>query len=175
MVVGQDFLFIHVPKVAGNAIRQALFPAEIYKPNHCPLFQVPAKFRDRFTFGFVRNPWDRVCSLYHFRAQSGICAREQELKRLNEDGFEKSLLGQGIGPNQQDAMYWLEGCDYIGMYESLQDDFNHVCNVIGVEQVKLDRINPSVHDDYRSYYTQEMIDFVAEKHKRTIELFDYTF
>ena len=174
MIIDDRYVFVHVPKTAGNAIIEALKPEKIYKPNHCPLFQAPDT-GDKFTFGFVRNPWDRVCSLYHFRLQSGVDARKPELDRLREDGFEKSLLGKGIGPNQQDAMHWLDGCDYIGRYESLQDDFNHICRVIGIEPRVLNRVNASEHEHYRSYYTREMIDFVAEKHKRTIQLFGYSF
>ena len=176
MVIGKNFIFIHVPKTAGNSIIKAINPEKVYKPNHQPFFQVSDSLKaEKFSFGFVRNPWDRVCSLYHFRVQSGIDARKKEIDRLVSDGFEKSVLNWTIGPNKQDAMYWLDGCDFIGRFESLQSDFNQICRMIGYPEIQLQVENKSNHSDYRDYYTRDMIDVVAEKHRQTIELFDYTF
>ena len=170
------YIFVHVPKTAGNAIHKSL-PRPRRNPwkMHRALFQIAPENRiGKFAFGFVRNPWDRMVSLYHF------CVQKHEPRNINQaslisNGFEKSLLTNTIDSGQRDAMWYLDGCDCIGRFERLQDDFDGICDILGVEHRTVGKINASKHDDYRTYYTPEMIDHVAEKHKRTIELFGYTF
>lgn len=84
------FIFIHIPKCAGTSIGDALTHAgcklEFSGPAPLPLrfeldslwlHHAPAKklrrvisdsiWRSYFKFGIVRNPWDRLVSMFHFR------------------------------------------------------------------------------------------------------------
>ena len=193
-----DFIFIHVPKTAGNAIEgtlpkcnrrknRGLYRQMVPQEKHLHLENIPDVDRDRmFRFGFTRNPWDRMVSLYHFRSQKDNQNNKFDQQRLRDYGFEKCLLESILGENlppwdrpelnmTNDSMTWLEGCDYIGRYESLQEDFDRISEIIGLEQKDLPHTNSSKHRDYREYYTPEMVKYVAETHKQTIEKFGYTF
>ena len=181
-----NFIFVHVPKTAGNAVEVSLPKCDKSHIGEKHILLQDVNKGDMFAFGFVRNPWDRMVSLYHFRCQKDNQNNKFDQQRLIDFGFEKCLLTGILGENfppwdnpklnmTNDAMTWLHGCDAIGRYEKLQEDFDSICRMGNLDPVKLPHTNSSRHDDYRSYYTQEMIDFVAEKHKRTIELFDYTF
>jgi len=182
-----NYIFVHVPKTAGQSITMGLKDGRRNKTKqtHEPLFLVDANKKEgKFSFGFVRNPWDRLCSLYHFRAQRPHSVI-YDCEQLRQDGFEKSLLngtlsrqtenGNFNNCNHRDAMWWLHGCDFIGQFEHLQRDFYYICDRIGQERRELKKVNDSNHTDYRNYYTTEMVDFVSETHAETIGLFGYSF
>jgi len=197
MIVNKElgFIFVHVPKTAGNAIEVSLPKCNRRKNRELYRQMVPQEKHihledvDRngmFKFGFTRNPWDRMVSLYHFRSQKDNQNNKFDQQRLRDYGFEKCLLTSILGINNppwdrpelnmtNDSMTWLEGCDYIGRYENLQEDFDTICRIIGLEQKQLPHTNSSNHIDYREYYTPEMVDYVAGTHKETIDRFGYTF
>lgn len=60
-------IFTHVPKSAGSSVVQALFGQ---KSRHVPIVRYAAydetRFRECFKFTFVRNPWSRIHSAYHY-------------------------------------------------------------------------------------------------------------
>ena len=96
MVVNDNlrFIFVHVPKTAGQAIHRSLpRPRQNPWPTHTPRHEVK---QDYFSFGFMRNPWDRMVSLYHFMIQKHI-VRDFDQAHLKELGVEKALLGEYLG------------------------------------------------------------------------------
>ena len=185
MIISEDynFIFVHVPKTGGNSVNKALEEFNSSRHGrpygvgmHRYLSTVDKKTRwDKFAFGFVRNPWDRICSMYHFRVQKKNASQPPEKELLIQRGFEKSVLMWEVGPDQQEQMNYLEGCDFIGRFETLQYDLNHICDVIGIERRRLEHLNSSEHKDYRTYYTPEMVEVVEKNNIRTIERFGYTF
>jgi len=64
--------------------------------------------------------------------------------------------------------------DFVGRYETLAEDFDAVCDRIGIE-CALPHINRSRHGDFREYYTPETRALVEEVYKADIELFGYRF
>lgn len=64
--------------------------------------------------------------------------------------------------------------DFIGRYENLQQDYNYVRNQLNVGQA-LPKKNISHKQDYRSMYTNKMIDRVASVYERDIKEFGYDF
>jgi len=197
MIINKEkgFIFVHVPKTAGNAIETSLPKCNRRKDRKLFRSMVPGEkhiclkdidHKGLFAFGFVRNPWDRMVSLYHFRSQKDNQNNKFDQQRLRDLGFERCLMTGILGENHppwdqpllnmtNDAMTWLSGCDYIGCYETLQEDFDRISEIIGIEQKDLPHTNSSKHGDYRDYYTPEMVCYVEETHKSTIERFGYTF
>jgi hypothetical protein len=79
--------------------------------------------------------------------------------------------------NQVDWLFGKNGklfCDFIGRYENLQKDFNKVIAYLGLPVIKLPHLN-SQNLDYTEYYSNELIDIVAEIYKKDIEMFKYDF
>ena len=64
---------------------------------------------------------------------------------------------------------------YIGRFEHLQDDFNEVCDRIGIPRKELPHVNQSKHRDYRNYYNKRTRKMVEDAFAQDIELFGYTF
>ena len=187
-------IFIHIPKTGGMSIEQALgkdpkkLHAKGWKIKHgTPLEWKNPKFWDKyFTFTVVRNPWDRVISAYFF-----------DLKMLHKSAFHKdrrSLIeklqnkpARGFihyAKNHlsiSDAIYrpqsnWFKNkFDYVCKYENLQEDFDIVCNKIGMPRRKLPHKNRSRHKHYTEYYNDEARAIVAKKYAKDIERFGYEF
>ena len=197
MIINDQYIFVHVPKTGGQSVTVAL-GGRSGPYLHTPLAAVQKE--KRFAFGFVRNPWDRLVSLYHFLCQKNFKQTDNfDQAKVREVGFKAWLMDDEFFMNEdlkipltrkQDKgspkydmlpmqkrtqMWWLDGCDFIGQFESLSLDFYKACNLVGIKGKGLPHINKTEHRHYRYYYDGEMIDFVAQHFKPEIEQFGYQF
>jgi hypothetical protein len=127
-----------------------------------------------FKFCFVRNPWDRVISLYHWRHRQGpkpplaeFLRTDAPLLRLRRSGWE---------------LYTIDGevaVDEVYRYESLEEDLERARLRIGLlEPLSLPRAHSAARGDRRHY--RELLDAgqrdrIGEVFQREIELFGYEF
>lgn len=137
-------------------------------------------FQNYFKFGFVRNPWDRVVSLYERR--EGLQLRE----RLNFEAFVEWVdfsSSTCIHPvphrNQLDWFVDPHGnvlADFIGRFENLASDWAHVAAKIGLPPtLPHENKNPRRTRHYTEYYTPRTRQIVAQRFKIDIEYFGYEF
>lgn len=206
-----DALFVWVPKCAGTSIysllRQHGCPAgrwdNPFDPfenrgfitfghvDVCALVEVGVIFPDffdrAFKFGFVRNPFDRMVSLY-FYLKRIQCAEVPEC--MDFTGFcHKVALGEhspvGLynyrGLNQCNPMVdWLTDhsgrliVDDWGRYETIPADFARMARRLGITE-PLPHENRGEHRPYREYYSPETRAIVAEIYRRDLEFFGYEF
>lgn len=142
-------------------------------------------FESLFKFAFVRNPWDlQVSSFHHIR-------RERPHLVAGHEDFEE-FLRYKLNPNrpyqfhidtsielQSDYLVDLHGkvlVDFIGRYENIEADFREACRQIGITPPPLaHRRKAKNRSDYRSYYRDVTAELVAERFKKDIDLFDYSF
>jgi len=142
-------------------------------------------FESLFKFAFVRNPWDlQVSSFHHIR-------RERPHLVAGHEDFEK-FLRYKLSPNrpyqfhidtsielQSDYLVDLHGkvlVNFIGRYENIEADFREACRRIGIPPPLLaHRRKAKNRLDYRSYYNDVTAELIAERFKKDIDLFDYTF
>ncbi len=140
--------------------------------------KLPATVFDRFfKFAFVRNPWDLEVSAYHFALDHPWHHKHEQFKAMRnfDEYVEWRVRAKGL--LQSDFVTDPDGrllMDYVGRYERLHEDFDHICQVIGVD-AKLPHVNPSKHHDYRTYYTPRTRDMLAEAVRADIEMFGYDF
>jgi hypothetical protein len=148
---------------------------------------LPQAFYDGlFKFTFVRNPWDlQVSSYLHIRRSwphlmEGRDEFGEFLRwRLDPDRpFEPHV--ETSNQLQTDHLVDLHGnviVDFMGHYERLQDDFHVVCQHIGIATPSLPHKRKAAHRerDYRSYYTDETAELVAEHFARDVEILGYRF
>ena len=65
--------------------------------------------------------------------------------------------------------------DYFIRFESLNKDFKKVCELIGIPWTPLPIRNKSNKQHYTSYYDDELVEIVRNKHNEEIKYFDYEF
>jgi len=88
----------------------------------------------------------------------------------------------GIFPNSQGLHQSHYACDidgniivdFIAKFENIQHDFLQIKSNLGLD-INLKHLNKTKHDDYRTYFTKESRQRVAELWKEDIERFGYTF
>lgn len=136
-----------------------------------------ATFESSFKFAFVRNPWDRMVSSYHFVAGCAAHHRHRRVARgMNFKDYVRYEVSRG--KMSQAAMLTDRSgrllVDFVGRFERLAEDFHHVCQLLGLP-CQLGHHNRSRHRDYREYYDPESIDLVRRHFRDEIELFGYDF
>jgi hypothetical protein len=120
------------------------------------------------SFAFVRNPWDRMVSVWRKFAPN-----------LDFPTFVNRPAIFGL--NQRPQVAWLfdrngkQIVDDIGRFEDLNRDFAQIAASWGSTAQPLPHINATDHADWRSYYTPELRDHVSKTFAADIETFGYRF
>lgn len=181
----RGYIFVHVPKTGGTSICSTL-RKDPHQPIHMPLREIDV--RGEFTFGFVRNPWDRLVSLFWFIVQKKPDDPSYDPQQIEEAGFKHWLMhdrtfmgeddkrGVALAPLQtRSQLWWVNGCNFIGRFERLGSDLNYAA-ILGKFRVgRLSKLNATVRKDYRKYYDDESREFVAHHFASDIDRFGYTF
>lgn len=180
------FVFIHVPKTAGTSIANNILSNSKRKKGFT-IKHLNKEEHDYFKFAFIRNPWDWLVSLYFYSNSTYSLKKPKKLIFYKFDsceefleGFDKSKL-MNITKQLFLQYWWLQDkngdvkLDYIGRFENLQNDFDYVCNKIGISSIKLQHLNKSNHKHYSYYYNDKTIDKIAKIYKKDIELGNYKF
>lgn len=170
-------IFIEVPKTASTSVRKVL--GQPGTP-HLDILQIrdevpPEIFESYFKFGFVRNPWDRVVSLYQRKKVHGQATFADFVHWIRNAS--DTCRYPREHENQLDWFTDENGeviVDYIGKFETLAEDWSKIRRRIGCES-KLPHANAKPHKYYSSYYTPELVEVIRRKFRTDIEYFDYSF
>ena len=155
------------------------FTAEDYGfYNHMPAEQAKAllnddkAWRSYFKFAFDRNPWDRQVSFYHHRYR-----REAE-----PPPFASFIHKDRRARINNYEIYAIDGTvsvDYVGRFESLEQDLKHALTQVGLTlDAALPRAKTTFRRGtapYRDYYDGDTRAIVGDWYAREIELLDYSF
>jgi hypothetical protein len=191
--------FVHIPKTAGMSIVDFFKDEGLWENPDSHHEKISKEIsKEYFVFVFVRNPWDRFVSEYHwvqsmrsdtrwknalaygpphYRTMSFVEICNQTEAEFLEGYPVEFGQRQHIIP-QLDVITDLmdfEDVDFIGRFENLQEDFNIVCDKIGIPRQELPHKNKSKHKHYTEYYDDETKQIVAEKYAKDIEYFGYEF
>lgn len=194
----KKFIFVHVPKTGGNSIQNILKKYSedrvvkaakkqnqdgyerfgIVNPKyglvkHSTLSEYSKTLgtdiiSDFFIFSTIRNPWDRLISLY-FSSHRGEREwdREQFIKFIKKARGIAYFLGtpKGIKINR------------LIRFENLDTEFRNVCEKIGIPYEQLPHSNKSINTKHHftSYYDSELIEIVRQNFSVEIGLGAYEF
>jgi len=186
-------IFVHIPKCAGIAVKKALFDdlsgGHIKLSTYCRTFE-PDLFLAYFKFTFVRNPWDRLVSAYHFLKGGGYGERDRQWfeRELSAYGDFDDFVCKWLRPENmgKHVHFWPQSdflvdrnhsgvkVDYVAFYENIDEDFRFIARRIGVEK-ELRKQNTSSHKSYMDYYRDETREIVRNLYLADIERFGYDF
>jgi len=188
-------IFVRIPKNATQSISLSLFGN--LGGGHLPILKYNViysrkEFQNYFKFTFVRNPWDRLVSAYHFLRAGGV-GNEHDMKwkeRLEKyyptfDTFLKEWVNSkdvawGMHFKSQYQFVCDENfrimVDFVGYFENLESDFDYVKKKLGVN-TSLTNVNKtkSKKNHYRNYYSSETAEIVARVYHHDIRIFGYNF
>jgi len=193
------FLFVHIPKTAGNSIQSALrdysedqlvalrkeqdgierFGLRNPKYNvkkHSTLGEYRdalgnEQFRNLYKFTCVRNPWDRMVSYYFTPTQSPETWDRKKFRRIISKAVSVADYLR-LDRGEEDPF---ANVDYIMRFENLADDFRTVCGTLGILPATLPRYNRSSRKHYSKYYDDELRELVRARFAAEIECFGYIF
>jgi len=181
------FIFIHINKTAGTSIGNAIgLPIKHHQTAREVIARIGKdKWNKAYKFTLVRNPWDKVVSHYEYRRKrnkTGMASRDIEFAEWVRKtyGQEKDPFYYNNPKAFQPQVEWLKddedkiSVDFIGKFETINEDFNKIKNVIGIE-TELPHLNASKRASYQSYYDDETREIVAEWFREDIEVFGYHF
>ncbi len=186
-------IFIHVPKVAGSSIERVIYQTDKWLVGHVKASDYMKfdkdKFDSYFSFGFVRNPYDRVVSAYHYLKNDSPAPYDIEWGRLhiNNLTFEEFILSlqdeefkEKILSKNHFSFQYKYLCDenmnilvnFVGKFEQLNSDFKKILNILHRED-SLVHVNKSKHLNYRDYYNSQTYKIIREIYRCDFEIFDY--
>jgi hypothetical protein len=193
------FLFVHIPKTAGNSIQSILqdysedelvalrseqdgverFGLRNPKYNikkHSTLAEYraalgDAEFGDLYKFTCVRNPWDRMVSYYFTPTQKAAVWDRKKFRKVISKALSVADYLQ-LDRREEDPF---SNVDYVMRFENLAEDFRTVCGTLGISPATLPQYNRSSREHYSKYYDDELREFVRARFVAEIERFGYTF
>jgi len=154
-------------------------------------------FKSSFKFCFVRNPYDRLVSLYkyhrvykHLKLEFDEFVKllfdEFKLKRVPPIGLyniktfnkDSPLYHPQIYGNQYNEMIkWIPpNIGYIGRLENFDSDINELLKILGYtgKPIDIPKLNYTKTDDYMNYYkNKQTIKYVSIIYRHDIRRFGY--
>lgn len=136
----------------------------------------PGLFEECYSFGFVRNPWDRLVSGYRYAKQTRHHPEHYIVRDMTNISDYISYREKNYPISQSDLLFDSSGRQLVtkvGRFETLTQDFDIICNDIGLS-ARLDRTNASQRvADWKEYFTERDYQRVADIYRRDIEVFGY--
>jgi hypothetical protein len=190
------FIFVSIPKNASQSVHKTFgiklhdhsSPKEMAVcDNHCRGVVLKQRYKDfnrRFKFCIVRNPHERTKSWYVYHKNIlklepytkmefntwVLAGCPHHWKIQNGTDYVKS----GLSPLSQHIFVYENDTllvDYVCKFETLSDDFSHVCSKINYNLKEILKINASNDDTVK--YTTPAFEHVRKLFAKDFELFNY--
>lgn len=183
-------LFIHVPKCAGSSIKIWMkhISGKCFQKGGHPTYDYYSKkynVQDYYKFTMVRNPYDRVVSAYCYLKKGGrgsrhdVAARD-ELKDCTFLQFAKKIdhfKQKYIHFREQ--MYFIKDVsnyDVIGRVENVEQLINTLRRDLNItHDDQIPNVNMTGHQQYKSYYDDEIYDIISHAYKNDLTTLNYEY
>jgi hypothetical protein len=198
----RPYAFIHIPKNGGLTIRRVLGDGfyrrscmgEVGRATLYQQYLGEQRWNQAFKFCVVRNPYDRAVSIWRFLRLGYEASLHKNFGRSSGgsygygrdftfheflEGFPEPNLWERWHMTTQSFHVTDESgglmVDFVGRLEQFQQDFDTVCDRIGMRRVQLPHENRTGHEHYTRYYNAETRRLAEQRYGEDIERFNYQF
>ncbi|MBC8002129.1 MAG: sulfotransferase family 2 domain-containing protein [Opitutaceae bacterium] len=146
-----------------------------------------AYFDNAFKFAFVRNPYDRAVSLFAYLKKLKFPEVPEAMTftefclTLERGAYPPVGLYNYKGLSQCNLMLsWITDrsgkiiADFVGRYETLQKDFQTVCDTIGIKET-IPHENKTEHRPYQEYFDPRTRAIIEKVYRKDLDAFGYSF
>jgi hypothetical protein len=182
-------IYIHVHRTGGAAFSNILKAnlANNYKERlqHAHLSSLRTTFFEKnagyFAFGFTRNPWDRILSWYsliHFNDQKSLAKERERFEAFIESDAALADLTSAFQYNSLDYFSNEKGeikVNKIFHFENLDNEVESLFTQFNLPLREIPLVNETTKKNYQDYYTDKSRHLIAQKCKKDIDCFNYTF
>ena len=189
------FVWFRVAKVATRSMLKALKDQGVVLEAEHPMgVYYPANnYNEYFKFAFVRDPWDRFVSCWKNKiidrslpAEDGVIRWEklQDVHVSDLEIFENfveyaeslDIENCDLHLRLQCKLIDINNIDYLGRFESLEQDTSEVFLRAGLSPPALPKLNKSsTQEHYSKYYNPQLRDRVARIYEKDVRVFNYQF
>ena len=182
MIISHDpkFVYMHIPRTGGTSTRAGLkkYLAIAKGFKHRTLSQIKDRMHLDWDLYFkwtrVRNPWDRLVSIYSRKSQR----RRSPLKQDFESWVKHTALKSPRGQEFNQRRYVKDqGLDFVARFENIDKDFYFFCNSVGLPDIKLPKKNSAEHINYAKCYTPKIVDLLltVDYFKKDLDFLGYDY
>ena len=191
-VNNRELFFDHINKTAGSSVEEGV--GLKFQHKTAPELRQEVgqdRWNAGFSFSFVRNPWDRVVSLYHWRVKTNQTQLAERPVPFS-DWVVRSFGEQNPAYYDKPRMFmqqidWLTDfepgrrgeilVDFVGRYENLELHYDHIISASKSNQAKpLPHMKPSERNkNYVPYYAPQTAEIIADWFADDIREFGYVF
>lgn len=195
--VPDRMIWVRIPKTAGTSISDTFKVAGLLRENkisdrgvmvfklkHIP--QLISEHRDFWTstpkFIFVRNPWDRFVSGWHYcRSTRHLVSVEDVVNNLpirkRFGCFKRDHDWYHITCSQTFAAHqFCNNIDYVFRFENLENDLRTIVEGMGGKRFKMHHRRQGRHKPYWEYYNDDRdVELVRRIFEEDVVNFNYTF
>jgi hypothetical protein len=184
-IVNHEFkhVFIHVPKTAGSSMEELSYVGGNGHKTARQLLRYNPD--DYFSWGFVRNPLDRIVSAYHSLKENP----SHHTPDIDEMNFDEWIAS---GAEDKSSKFWSYAhalpmthylcdehnnilVDFIGKYERLTEDWHSLSEKLNFKAQLLPKINvarPRAHWS-QFYKNRQTLTFARELYDSDFMIFEY--
>jgi len=165
-----QFIFIHASRVGGSSIerlagvsitkdpRTAHTGNTDFPEKHAGFeyyrIRYPAYFDQYFKFTVIRNPYDRLISAWLWIKMVMQGKSEMTLGEFIQSRPPAFAFSNFLRLNAMSLTESVETFDFVGRFETLEQDIKHICEQTGMDARLLQHTNKIEKNYYREYYSQ---------------------
>ncbi|HLF62820.1 MAG TPA: sulfotransferase family 2 domain-containing protein [Saprospiraceae bacterium] len=170
------YTWFRIPKNGTHSIMQILniyAPAEI-NSSYVPYYR--KEHRDNFRFCVIRNPWDRLVSVYCNKVLMRLMYPEcwdKDFDYFIEFVSRKNLRKCDGHLKMQTAMFPPDDIDYVCRMEQFEVGMEYIMGKLGIE-CRVAHEGQVMHPDYRSFYTAALAERVRSLYALDVEYGNYS-
>lgn len=189
-------IFVHIPKTAGTSVLAALGATPVFD-THAPARAYarayPEFYARAYKFAFIRNPWDRFASSFHFMKHGTDWPMQQQWAarhigdldftaftyRLRNPLFRATVLAERFFWPQT---IWLgglgsaKGVDALYRFEEIDSATRQLCERFSIPPPEtVPHLRKVAKGDFRALYDDAMVAIVGRLYRHDVAALGYRF